>query len=63
MDPQPVSLLEGSAAEVAGELPVALVHAARVLQVLVSVVLVGEHLPAPVALETLTGIWREQRHN
>lgn len=40
-----------------GELPVALVHAACVLQVLVSVVLVCKHLAAPVTLETLTAIW------
>lgn len=57
VDPQSVPLLERSVAEVAGELPVALVHAARVLQVLVSVVLVREHLPAPVALEPVAGIW------
>lgn len=56
VDPQPVPLLEGPVAQVAGELPVALVHAARVLEVLVPVVLVRKHLPAPVALEALAGI-------
>lgn len=56
MDPQSVSLLEGSVAQMAGELPVALVHAARVLQMLVSVVFVCEHLPTPVTLEPFAGI-------
>lgn len=56
MDPQPVPLLEGPVAQVAGELPVALVHAARVLEVLVPVVLVGEHLPAAIALEAFAGV-------
>lgn len=56
VDPQPVSLLEGSVAQVTRELPVPLVHAARVLQVLVPVVLVGKHLPTSVALKALTRI-------
>ena len=56
VDAQAVSLLEGPGAEVARELPVALVHAARVLEVLVPVILVGEHLPAAVTLEALPGI-------
>lgn len=42
----------------AGELPVALVHAAGVLQVFVSVVLIGKHLPTSVTLEALASIWR-----
>ena len=53
---QAVSLLEGPVAQVARELPVALVHAARVLEVLVPVVLVGEHLSTAVTLEALPGI-------
>lgn len=56
VDPQPVPLLEGPVAQVAGELPVALVHAACVLQVLVSVVLVRKHLPAAVTLEALARV-------
>lgn len=56
VDPEPVPLLEGSVAQVTGELPVPLVHAARVLQVLVSVVSIGEHLPAPVTFVALTCI-------
>lgn len=61
VNPQPVPLLERPAAQMTGELPVPLVHAARVLQVFVSVVLVGEHLPASVALEALPGIWRQNK--
>lgn len=60
VDPQPVSLLEGPVAQVAGELPVALIHAACVLEMLVPVVLVGKHLPAAVALEALTGVCRKR---
>lgn len=45
-----------------GELSVALVHTARVLQMLVFVVLVRKHLPAPFALETLTSIWGKRRN-
>lgn len=41
-----------------GELPVSLVHAARVLQVFVSVVSVGKHLPAPVTLVAFACIWK-----
>jgi len=37
----------------ARELAVALVHTARVLEVLVSIVTVGEHLAAPLAVEPL----------
>lgn len=61
VDPQAVPLLERSAAQVTGELPVALVHAAGVLQVFVPVVLVGEHLPAPVTFEALSGVWRRRK--
>lgn len=60
VDPQPVPLLEGPVAEVTRELPVALVHASCVLEVLVSVVLVRKDLPAPVALEALAGICGEK---
>lgn len=56
VDPQPVSLLEGPVAQVAGELPVTLVHATCVLEVLVPVVLVCEHLPTAVTLEALAGV-------
>lgn len=58
VNPQSVPLLERPVAQVTGELPVALVHAARVLQVFVSVILVGKHLPAAVTLEALPSIWR-----
>lgn len=61
VDAQSVPLLEGAAAEVAGEFPVALVHAARVLEVLVTVVAVGEHLPAALALEALPGACTAKR--
>lgn len=54
VDPQAVPLLEGPVAQVARELPVTLVHAACVLEVLVPVVLVRKHLPAAVTLEALT---------
>lgn len=53
MYPEAVSLLEGPVAEVARELPVSLVHAPRVFQVLVSVIFVGKNLSTPVTLETL----------
>lgn len=61
VDAQPVPLLEGAAAEVAGEFPVAPVHAARVLEVFVAVVAVGEHLPAALALEALPGACTAKR--
>lgn len=48
MDSQPVPFLEGSFALRAGELPVALVHAGGVLEMLVSVVSVGKHLSTSV---------------
>lgn len=60
VDPQPVPLLEGPVAQVAGELPVALVHAPCVLEVLVPVVLVSKHLPAAVTLEALAGVCRRR---
>ena len=56
VDAQTVPFLEGPGAEVARELAVALVHAAGVLEVLVAVVLVGEHLPAAVTPEALPGV-------
>lgn len=56
VDSQPVPLLEGPVAEVTRELSVALVHATCVFEVLVPVILVRKHLPAPVALEALAGI-------
>lgn len=56
VDPQSVPLLERAAAEVAGELAIALVHAAGVLQMLVSVVFVGEDLAAPLAFKALCGL-------
>jgi len=56
VDAQAVPLLEGACAEGAGELAVPTVHAAGVLQVLVPVVLVGEHLPTAVAPEALPGV-------
>lgn len=56
MNPQSVSLLERPVAEMTRELPVALVHAARVLQMLVSVVLIGEHFATPITLKTLSRI-------
>ena len=46
---QAVALLERSRAQVTRKLAVALVHAARVLEMLVAVVLVGEHFAASVA--------------
>lgn len=61
VDAQSVPLLEGAAAEVAGEFPVAPVHAARVLEVFVAVVAVGEHLPAALALEALPGACTAKR--
>lgn len=48
MDSEPVPFLERSFALRAGELPVALVHAGGVLEMLVSVVSVGKHLSTPV---------------
>lgn len=59
VNPQSVSLLERSVAEVTRELSVALVHAASVLQMFISVIFVREHLAASVALETLASIWGE----
>lgn len=56
MDPQPVPFFKGSATKVARKFPVPLVHTAGVLEVLVPVVLVGEDLPAPLALEALPGV-------
>lgn len=44
-----------------GKLPVSLVHAARVLQVLVSIVFVGKHLPTSVTFKALVRIWRKHR--
>lgn len=49
-----VSFLERAIAEVARELPVALVHATRVLEMLVSVVFIGEHFTATIAGITVT---------
>jgi hypothetical protein len=43
-----VALLERARAQMTRKLAVALVHTPRVLEMLVAVVLVGEHLPAPV---------------
>ena len=51
VDPESVSLVEGAVAQGTGELPVAVVHTARVFQVAVSVVLVGKHFAAPFARE------------
>ncbi len=48
VDAEAVALLERARAQVARELAVALVHAARVLEMLVAVVLVGEHLAASI---------------
>lgn len=45
MDPEPVPLLKGSFAEIAGEFPVALVHTGGVLQMLISVIFVGKYFP------------------
>lgn len=59
VNPQSVPLLERSVAEVTGELSVALVHAASVLQMFISVIFVREHLAASVTLETLASIWEE----
>lgn len=53
VDPEPVPLLKGPFAEGAGELPVSLVHARGVLEVLISVIPVGEHFPTPVTSVTL----------
>lgn len=51
-----VSLLERPVAEVAGKFPVALIHAARVFQVFVPVVLISEDFTTAITLETLSGI-------
>lgn len=63
VDPEPVPLLKGPFAEGAGELPVSLVHAGGVLEVLISVIPVGEHLPTSVTSVTLRGLCqtREER--
>lgn len=60
VDSESVSLLERPVAEVAGELPVALIHTARVFQVFVSVVLISEHFTTAITLETLSRIWNEE---
>lgn len=44
VDPESVTLLEGSLAERTWKLPIPLVHTGSVLEVLISVVFVGEHL-------------------
>ncbi|KAJ1217920.1 hypothetical protein NDU88_005507 [Pleurodeles waltl] len=56
VDLQPVPRLEGPVAEGAQEFPVPQVDAVRVLEVLVPVVLVGAHLPAPLAGEAPSGL-------
>ena len=48
-----IAFLKRARAQMTGKLAIALVHAASVLQMLVAVVLVGEHLPAPLALVAL----------
>lgn len=55
MDPQPVSFFKGSATKVTRKFAVPLVHAASVLEVLVSVVLVGKNLAAALTLKALPG--------
>lgn len=61
VDAQPVPFLEGSRAEVAGELPVALIHAPRVFQVLVAVVFVGEDFAAALALVAVHRLCRAEK--
>jgi len=56
VDSESVSLLERPVAEVAGKLPVALIHAARVFQVFVPVVLIGEHFTTAITLKALSRI-------
>ena len=43
MDPEPVSLLKGSSAQITGKFPVTLVHTGGVLEMLVSVIFVGKY--------------------
>lgn len=52
-----ISLLERSVAEVAREFSVALIHTARVFQMFVSIVLIGEHFSTTITLETLSRIF------
>lgn len=61
VDSEPVSFLERPVAEVAGELPVALIHAARVFQVFVSVVHVSKHFTTAITLETLSRVCNEEK--
>jgi len=56
VDSESVSLLERPVAEVAGKLPVALIHTARVFQVFVPVVLIGEHFTTAITLKALSRI-------
>ena len=49
MDTKTITLLERAVAQMTGKLAVALIHAARVLEVLLQVRLVGECLAAPLA--------------
>lgn len=60
VDSEPVSFLERPVAEVAGELSVALIHAARVFQVFFSVVLVSKHFTTAITLKTLSRIWNDE---
>lgn len=63
MYPEPISLFERPVAKVTWKFPIPLVDASRVLQVLISVVFVGEDLPTPVTFKSLSRIlkWEKKK--
>lgn len=63
VDSESISLLERPVTEVAGKFPVTLIHAARVFQMFVSIVLISEHFSTTITLETLSRIWNKEKRD